>query len=104
MGAVSPTLSMTLIKPQRLMYIPSLIDGKRPTLTVKQLKSNLSRVRSLAVHQCKKLLPVHYGFDKLTKQEIATKVEWLLEDDRFLSPSDYREVNMLKYGNRLKSD
>lgn len=73
----------------RIIHLNS--DGKR-LLTDGKMKNFHSGWRSMLVYYCKKLIGVKYGFDVMSREDIVKEVEYLLAEDRFLSPKDHREV------------
>ena len=45
------------------------------------------------MHECRRLILKLYELEYLTNNELATKVQWLLEKDRFVCQDEQREVS-----------
>ena len=58
-----------------------------------QLHSILSRTRSHLVYECKHSITHLYGLNMLEQDDIAKRVKWLLEEDRFICREDGWEVD-----------
>ena len=57
------------------------------------MKSVHSRHRGYVVHECRQKIKQLYKLDHLTREEVAKKVKWLLEKDRFVCREEKREVS-----------
>jgi len=71
----------------------SVTTVELPMANWEQLKSVHSRHRSYVVHECRQIIMRLYKLDYQTKKEVAKKVKWLLEKDRFVCPEEQWEVS-----------
>ena len=47
------------------------------------------------MHECRRLILKLYELEYLAKDELATKVQWLLEKDRFVCRDKQRETSSM---------
>ena len=60
-----------------------------------QLRSIHSRTRSQLVYECKHSILEIFGINRLDREDLAEKVQWLLSKDRFICREDGRTSEVI---------